>query len=104
MPTRFGNGIRTILIGTLVLAMLGVPLANAQMRGRFDDADSNYDGRVTLAEFEAYAKASLASADSPRTRRFHELSPDRQTAILEHRFENMDHGHNGFLDRNDWNG
>jgi Ca2+-binding EF-hand superfamily protein len=86
------------------MSLLGTPLAQAQMRGNFDDADKNHDGRVTLQEFETYAAARLMAANGPRARRFKRLSPEQQATLLQQRFERMDRGEKGYLDRNDWSG
>jgi hypothetical protein len=50
----------------LVAVFAGATCAQAQMmRGNFDDADANHDGRVTLQEFEAYATGRLMAANGP---------------------------------------
>ena len=96
----------TLAIATVAMAvpLLGTPPARAQMKGNFDDADRNHDGRVTLQEFETYAAARLTAANGPRAQRFKRLSPEQQTALLQQRFERMDRGEKGYLDRNDWTG
>ena len=98
-PSRFS---RRFAIVALAMTILGAPLAHAQIRGNFDAADTNHDGRVTLQEFEAYAAHRLATGKGPMAARFRELSPDQQTARLQQRFDQMDHGNKGYLDRNDW--
>jgi MipA family protein len=85
------------------MVMVAVAAAAAQPHGNFDDADANHDGRVTLQEFEAYATSRLMSANGPMAQKFKKLSPTEQTARLQQRFEEMDHGHKGYLDRSDWN-
>jgi len=72
------------------------------MLGSFDDADTNHDGHVSLQEFEAYATPRLLATNSRRAQRFRSLSPQQQAAVLQRRFDRMDHGHKGYLDRNDW--
>jgi hypothetical protein len=91
---------------TLALAMTlaALPPALARMRGNFDDADANHDGRVTLQEFMAYATRSLSAASGPRAQRFNHLDPQQQSALLQQRFNKADTGHKGYLDRGDWNG
>ncbi len=88
----------------VVVALVGTPIAQAQMRGNFDDADTNHDGRVTLQEYEAYATSRMMAANGRMAQRFKQLSPQDQAARIQHRFGKMDHGHKGYLDRNDWNG
>jgi len=88
----------------LVTALGGVPFAHAQMKGNFDDADVNHDGRVTLQEFETYAASHLAAANGPRAQRFKQLDPQLQAAVLQKRFDARDRRHKGYLDRSDWNG
>jgi Ca2+-binding EF-hand superfamily protein len=89
----------------LVAVFAGAAWAQAQMRrGNFADADANHDGHVTLQEFEAYAAARLMAANGPVAQRFKELSPQDQTARLQQRFEKLDRGGKGYLDRSDWDG
>jgi hypothetical protein len=84
--------------------LVGVSVAQAQMRGNFDDADMNRDGHVTLQEYENYVTSRLAAANGRLAQRFKKLSPQDQAARLQQRFEKMDHGKKGYLDRNDWSG
>jgi hypothetical protein len=95
---------RPLRAAGLALAMIIVAATavDAQSRGNFDDADANHDGHVTLQEFEAYATKRLMSANGPMAQQFKKLSPTEQTARLQQRFETLDHGHKGYLDRNDW--
>jgi len=71
------------------------------MKGNFDDADANHDGRVTFQEYEAYTANRLMAANGPRVQSFKQLSPQEQAARLQQRFEKRDNGHKGYLDRND---
>jgi len=87
----------------LVMALVGTPGAQAQMKGNFDEADANHDGRVTLQEFESYAASRLTAANGPRAQRFKQLDPQLQGAVLQKRFDARDRGHKGYLDRGDWN-
>jgi uncharacterized protein HemX len=88
----------------LAAALTAAPLAQARVQGNFDEADANHDGRVTLQEYETYVTNRLMSANGPRAERFKQLSPQEQAARLQQRFERLDKGHKGYLDRNDWNG
>jgi Ca2+-binding EF-hand superfamily protein len=74
------------------------------MRGNFGDADGNHDGHVDLQEFEAYATNRLMAANGVVAQRFKQLSPDEQVTRLQQRFDRMDRGHKGYLNRNDWTG
>jgi hypothetical protein len=96
---------KALSMAALVLAavLTGTPLAQARVHGNFDDA-TNHDGRVTLQEYETYVTNRLKSANGPRAERFRQLSPQEQAARLQQRFESLDKGHKGYLDRNDWNG
>ena len=108
---RFGSNPPTLRAGALV-AVLGLLCActgHAQMRGgaprgNFDDADANHDGRVSLQEFEDYATKRLAAANGRMAERFKQLSPQEQADRLQKRFNKLDHGQKGYLDRNDWSG
>jgi Ca2+-binding EF-hand superfamily protein len=89
----------------LVAVFAGATCAQAQMmRGNFDDADANHDGRVTLQEFEAYATGRLMAANGLMAQRFKEMTPQEQSARLQQRFEKLDRGNKGYLDRSDWDG
>lgn len=93
------------IVALAMLATLaGTPLAQAQMKGNFDDADANHDGHVTLQEYEAYATGSLMARNGRLAQRFKQLSPQEQAARLQQRFDGMDKGHKGYLDRSDWTG
>jgi outer membrane protein len=84
------------------IVLLGSITARAQSIGNFEDADSNRDGRVTLQEFEAFLTKRLMTANGPVAQNFKKLSPTEQAAKLQQRFEQLDHGHKGYLDRSDW--
>lgn len=101
----FSNG-RQAGVAALValLGLTGTCAAQAQMKGNFDDADANHDGRVTLQEYKDYTTARLANASGRLARRFKQLSPEDQAARLQKRFDKMDHGQKGYLDRKDWSG
>jgi Ca2+-binding EF-hand superfamily protein len=100
-------GLRTAAL-VAVLGLLGACSAYAQMqgpmRGNFDDADANHDGRVTLAEFKDYLTKRLTAGNGPVAQRFKQLSPQEQADRLQKRFNKLDHGQKGYLDRNDWSG
>lgn len=88
----------------LAAAPLAASPAQARMLGSFDAAEANHDGRVTFQEFDAYESQRLMGADGPLAQRFKELSPEQQTARLQQRFNRLDSGEKGYLDRSDWNG
>jgi Ca2+-binding EF-hand superfamily protein len=87
-----------------MLGLAGAGAAQAQMKGNFDEADANHDGHVTLQEYKDYVTAHLTSANGRLARRFKQLSPEDQAARLQKRFDKMDHGQKGYLDRKDWSG
>ena len=101
----FPNG-RQVRAAALVamIALAGAGAAQAQMKGNFDDADANHDGHVTLQEYKDYVTAYLTNANGRLARRFKQLSPEDQAARLQKRFDKMDHGQKGYLDRKDWSG
>jgi Ca2+-binding EF-hand superfamily protein len=99
--TRFAN-IR--MASAVMVALAGTPAAAAQLKGNFDVADANHDGRVTLQEYEAYATSRLMAANGRMAQKFRQLSPQEQAARLQQRFAKMDSAHKGYLDRNDWSG
>lgn len=95
-----GTLAKTALAAVLLVA--GRPVAQAQIRGNFADADMNHDGHITLPEFDAYVANRLMSANGPLARRFRQLSPNQQAARLQQRFQKLDRAHKGYLDENDW--
>jgi Ca2+-binding EF-hand superfamily protein len=86
----------------VAIALIGTASAQAQMKGNFEDADANHDGRVTFQEFEAYATSRLSAANGPMAKMFKLLNPQQQADRLQTRFDKLDNGHKGYLDRNDW--
>lgn len=97
---------RTMRVPTLV-AVAGLMVAcaaQAQMKGNFDDADVDHDGKVTLQEYKDYVTNRLSTANGRLARRFKQLSPEDQAQRLQKRFNKMDHGEKGYLDRRDWSG
>jgi Ca2+-binding EF-hand superfamily protein len=95
----------SIVASLAVLATLaGAPVALAQVKGNFDDADTNHDGRVTLQEYQTYVTHRLMASNGPRAQKFKELTPDQQAQRLQQRFDELDAGRKGYLDRKDWSG
>ena len=92
--------LRTMALAALIV--LRLTTAQAQMKGDFDAADANHDGHVTFEEFATYAKQQLDAANGPKAQRFKQLSSQRQTKLLQRRFDKVDRGHKGYLDRDDW--
>ncbi len=88
----------------VIIALASPLLAQAQMKGKFDDADVNHDGRVTLQEYQAYVTQRLTVRNGPVAQQFKQLSPQEQAARLQQRFETIDSGHKGYLSRSDWSG
>lgn len=97
---RFASAVSLIA----AIGIMGACTAHAQMKGNFDDADANHDGHVTLQEYKDYVTSRLATADGRVAQRFKQLTPEEQAARLEKRFNKMDHGRKGYLDRKDWSG
>lgn len=87
-----------------VIGLMGACATQAQMKGNFDDADANHDGHVTLQEYTDYVTGRLSSANGRIARKFKQLSPEDQADRLQKRFNKMDHGQKGYLDRKDWSG
>lgn len=104
MTRRAHKTVSRIAAFALAAAPLAASPAQAGMLGSFDAADANHDGRVTFQEFDAYESQRLMTANGPLAQRFKELGPEQQTARLEQRFDRLDSGDKGYLDRNDWNG
>jgi hypothetical protein len=102
--TLLSNGRLASAAAMVAIGLLVAGAAQAQMKGNFDDADANHDGHVTLQEYKGYVTARLATANGRIARRFKQLSPEDQAARLQKRFDKMDHGQKGYLDRKDWSG
>ena len=58
----------------VALTAVGLTTARAQMKGDFDAADANHDGRVTFEEFATYAHQQLDVANGAKAQRFKQLS------------------------------
>ncbi len=101
MALRLSIGMATLLVAT---AMAVTAPVQAQVKGNFDDADTNKDGHVSLQEFETYATQRLLAGTGRLARRFQQLSSEQQSARLEQRFNKLDRNHKGYLDKNDWAG
>ncbi len=101
MALRLSIGIATLAAAAALAVTAPV---QAQVKGNFDDADTNKDGHVSLQEFETYATQRLLAGTGRVARRFQKLSPEQQSARLEQRFNKLDRDHKGYLDKNDWTG
>lgn len=102
MTLLLKRSLHTVAALAAVAILAGTPAVQAQLRGNFDDADTNHDGHVTLQEFTAYATRQLAESSGRKAKRFQQLSPQEQQSRLQARFEQLDRGHKGYLDRSDW--
>ena len=90
----------TLALAAAVALML--PLAANAAGGRqFDKLDANRDGRVTQQEFMAATGQHLMTGSGKAAQRFQKLSPERQAAVLQRRFDKLDEGHKGYLTRDD---
>jgi Ca2+-binding EF-hand superfamily protein len=101
---RSVKSMRWPIAAAVAVTLLSASIAEAQVKGNFDDADTNHDGRVTLQEYQTYTTNRLMQANGPRAQKFKELSPEEQAARLQQRFNTLDKGHKGYLDRADWSG
>lgn len=104
MPCPLRRQVGGACAAAFILILLGAPRPQAQMKGNFDDADADHDGRVTLQEFENYVTRRLMSSNGPMAQQCRELGPQQQAAQLRRRFERMDKGNKGYLTREDWDG
>jgi Ca2+-binding EF-hand superfamily protein len=86
----------------MALTGFGLTVAHAQMKGDFDAADSDHNGRVTFEEFAAYANQQMDMSNGRKAQRFKQLSSDQQSTVLRKRFDKADRNHKGYLDRSDW--
>jgi hypothetical protein len=87
-----------------LLSLAGGAVAHAQSKVGFDAVDSNHDGRVTLQEYETFTTQRLMASSGRAAQKFKEMNPDQQESRLRARFNKLDRGHKGYLDRNDWPG
>jgi hypothetical protein len=79
------------------LLLCAASAASAQSANRFDRADVNHDGRLSLQEYESFAGNQLMEAKGPRAQRFRSLDPRQQAAVLQERFQKLDKDHKGYL-------
>ncbi len=95
----------------LVLGMVGPALSDIAFAGdgsddrrlaSFQAADANHDGRISQDEFEAFARARMASSGGMRAAMFGRLAPEDQKARLDEKFAQMDSGGKGYLTPDDW--
>ena len=109
---RFGKGrllgsvaliVATCLLSACMVARAQMRAGGGQMKGNFDDADVNHDGHVTLQEYQDYTTKRLEASNGRIATKFKQLSPEDQADRLQKRFQKMDHGNKGYLDRQDWN-
>ena len=88
------------LAAAAVLAL--TPLVAAEAGGRFDKADANRDGRVTLQEFEAQTTRNMMNGQGKRAEKFRQLSPQQRAERIQRRFHRLDEGGKGYLTRGDF--
>jgi Ca2+-binding EF-hand superfamily protein len=69
---------------------------------RFDRADINRDGRITLQEFGSFTTQQMANGKGKNAEKFRQLSPDQQANRIQRRFERLDEGRKGYLTRADF--
>ena len=83
-----------------VLAALSLGLsatAHAQSDKRFERADTDHDGRVTLQEYEHFVGHRLMKAKGKWAQKFQSLDPEQQATLLQRRFHRLDKQHKGYL-------
>ncbi|MCQ9154193.1 EF-hand domain-containing protein [Acidomonas methanolica] len=99
------------LLSPFILGLAGLALSDEafaqdgsgdRRMASFQAADANHDGRVSQEEFEAFAKARLASSGGMRAAMFGRLPPEEQKARLDEKFAQMDSGGKGYLTPDDW--
>lgn len=86
---------RTLLLAGALFCVASA--AQAQTDKRFDRADSNHDGRISLQEYESFAGNRMMKAKGKHAQKFRTLDPEQQAALLERRFHKLDRDHKGFL-------
>lgn len=67
----------------------------------FDRVDTGHDGRITFAEFEAFALEAL-KAKGGTTARLAAAHPDIARERIRARFDAIDTKHQGYIDRSEW--
>jgi len=84
-------------VAIAVIALCVASTAHAQSAKRFDRADANHDGRISLQEYEAFAGNRMMRAKGPHAEKFRSLDPEQQASVLQRRFRKLDHGGKGYL-------
>lgn len=88
------------IVFAAVALCLATPVAHAQSAQsakRFDRADANHDGRLSLQEYETFTGDRLMKAKGKFGQKFRSLDPEQQAAVLEKRFHKLDKDNKGFL-------
>ncbi|MBB2168331.1 EF-hand domain-containing protein [Gluconacetobacter aggeris] len=100
-----------VLLSPLILGTVGPALSDMafaqdgsgdRRMASFQAADANHDGRVSQDEFEAFARARMASSGGMRAAMFSRLAPEDQKARLDEKFAQMDTSGKGYLTPDDW--
>ncbi len=91
---------KALIVAGLFLCI--VSAAYAQPDKRFERADADHDGRVTLQEYETFAGNRLMRAKGPHAQKFRSLAPEQQAAVLQKRFHKLDREHKGYLTPEDF--
>lgn len=86
---------RALALSVLFLGL--ATAAHAQTDKRFERADANHDGRVSLQEYENFTGNRLMKAKGPWAQKFQALDPEQQATVLERRFHKLDKDHKGYL-------
>ncbi|MFT8558813.1 MAG: EF-hand domain-containing protein [Acetobacter sp.] len=95
-----------LILGTVKPALSDTAFAQGSASDRrmasFQVADTNHDGRISQDEFEAFARARMASSGGVRATMFNRLTPEDQKARLDAKFAQMDRNGKGYLTPDDW--
>ena len=97
ISSRIGTGVAILAVS----AMLSTT-ALARAGSRFETADTDHDGRVTLQEFETFTGQRLILGNGKAAQKFRQLNPEQQAHRLQARFNRLDQGHKGYLVPTDW--
>jgi Ca2+-binding EF-hand superfamily protein len=90
------------VLATAVAAVALLPLSAQAAGGRFNKADANRDGRVTLQEFETLTNHQMMNGRGQRAEKFRQLSPQQRAKRVQRRFYRLDEGGKGYLTRGDF--
>ena len=85
-----------LLVATAIVFVVATG-ASAQAVDRFARMDLDQDGKITLQEFETVVGNQFRQGKGRKAEFFRSLSPEKQAAILQKRFQRLDRGNKGYL-------